>query len=165
MADLTPEQAWSRLTTWCARAERAEHDVREKLRGWGIRATSTQDDIVERLREEQYLNTERYCRAYVHDKFYLQRWGKRKIREGLYMKRISAACIEEALCDIDEEKYRETLTNILQSKLQALSNKETVADSYQLAQQLFRFAYGRGYDTENIQACLRALGNDWEVDE
>ena len=72
-AQITSEQALSRLAALCSRGEQAESDMRRKLQRWGIDLGET-DRIVQRLKEENFLNEERYARAFVRDKARFNGW-------------------------------------------------------------------------------------------
>lgn len=43
--------------------------------------------IIDRLVVEKFIDEERYCRAFVNDKFRFAKWGKMKITQALYMKK------------------------------------------------------------------------------
>lgn len=72
---------------YCARAERCPLQVRQKLYQWGA-DSDTQRTILTHLEEQGYVNTERFCRAYVHDHYLLNHWPVEKIRAGLYQLRL-----------------------------------------------------------------------------
>ena len=66
--ELTPEEAFSRLASYCAYAEHSAQEVRKKCRGWEI-SDEVCDALIERLEQEGYLNEERFARAFVRDKY------------------------------------------------------------------------------------------------
>ncbi|MBQ2541198.1 MAG: RecX family transcriptional regulator [Paludibacteraceae bacterium] len=86
---------------YCARAERCPLQVRQKLYQWGADG-DTQREILAHLEEHDYLNTARFCRAYVHDHYLLNRWTVEKIRAGLYQLRLPNDDISAALQQIAE---------------------------------------------------------------
>ena len=45
---------------------------------WGI-AYDAIDRIINRLEQEKYIDEERFCRAFINDKYRLAKWGKVKI--------------------------------------------------------------------------------------
>ena len=67
-AQLTDEEALNRVASYCSAAEHCRAEVNEKLQRWGI-AYETIARILERLETEKYIDDERYCRAFVNDKF------------------------------------------------------------------------------------------------
>lgn len=139
---ITPDNAYLRLTTLCARCEQAEGDLRKKLRDWGI-GTRDADAIIERLKQERYLDNERYARAYCRDKLRFNGWGRIKIAYMLKGKGIEQEFIDAAIAEIDEEQYAEILNDALLAKAKTLSGKTPE----QARAALLRFAASRGFET------------------
>ena len=86
-AQLTDEEALNRVASYCSTAEHCRAEINEKLQRWGI-AYDTIARILDRLESEKFIDDERFCRAFVNDKFRFAKWGKMKIAQGLYMKKI-----------------------------------------------------------------------------
>ena len=148
---MTPETALNRAAALCARSEQAASDVRGKLLRWGLTPQQAQE-VIDRLIDGGYLDDERYARAFVHDKFRFNGWGRLKIAHQLQAKGIDRAIIDEALTRIDEAEYRETLQRLLQARAQSTGNK----DPQQARAALLRFATGRGYEPA---LCYRMTDN------
>lgn len=72
--ELTPEEAFPRLASYCAYAEHSAQEVRKKCRGWEL-SDEVCDALIERLEQEGYLNEERFARAFVRDKYRFNGWG------------------------------------------------------------------------------------------
>ena len=70
---ITPDNAFLRLATLCARSEQAEGDLRRKLHDWALQPSDA-DAIIDRLKHERYLDNERYARAYCRDKLRFNGW-------------------------------------------------------------------------------------------
>ena len=85
-AQLTDEEALNRVASYCSTAEHCRAEINEKLQRWGI-AYDTIARILDRLESEKFIDDERFCRAFVNDKFRFAKWGKMKIAQGLYMKK------------------------------------------------------------------------------
>ena len=147
--ELTPEQAYVRAEAYCAPAERSERQVRQKLALWGLPEQHHQA-VIDRLGQENYLNETRYCRSFVHDKWLYSRWGRVKIAHALAMQGVGNAPIREALLQIDDAEYAHTLRELLGAK--ARSTK--AASPAELRAKLFRFAAGRGFESDVIQRQL-----------
>lgn len=149
---LTPEEAYARAAARCAVKEYCRADWRRKLRDAGMGETDA-EAVVARLEREGFVDENRYARAFVHDKWMYDRWGRVKIRAALRQKGLSAGDVDEALAQIDEEAYAEGLRALLAAKRRTLK-----ADSdHALRQKLARFAAGRGFEPGLV---LRML--DWE---
>ena len=98
---MSEEQALARLTALCASAEHCTGEMIDKMTKWGI-SEKTQARIMEHLVKNKYIDDERYCRAFVHDKMEYNHWGRRKIEQALYVKHVDKA-IQKAV-----ESYRIT---------------------------------------------------------
>lgn len=146
-AQLTDEEALNRVASYCSAAEHCRAEVNEKLQRWGI-AYETIARILERLETEKYIDDERYCRAFVNDKFRFAKWGKMKIAQGLYMKKIPSDVAWRHLNEIDEEEY--LLRDLLASKRKSIHAK----DDYELNGKLMRFAVSRGFELKDIRRCI-----------
>ena len=114
-AQLTDEEALNRVASYCSTAEHCRAEINEKLQRWGI-AYDTIARILDRLESEKFIDDERFCRAFVNDKFRFAKWGKMKIAQGLYMKKIPSDVAWRYLNEIDEEEYLSILRDLLASK-------------------------------------------------
>lgn len=148
----TYEQMLFKASAYCATAEHCEADVREKLRTWTC-APEHIDKIIDYLQQENFLNEQRYCNAFVRDKFRFNQWGKTKIAIMLRAKNIAEETIAEAIDQIDDETYQQTVTTLLQTKLKGLKYR----DEYDRKAKLIRFAQGRGFEYGIIAAAIEQL--------
>ena len=142
-------EALSRLKAWCDRQERCHQEVRDKLKSWGYFSHDAEQFIAQ-LIEDNYLNEERFARAYVSGKYRIKKWGRRKIIAELCKKNISNYCIKVGLKEIDEEEYLQNLTSLITKKniqwkrLDAFARKGKVA----------RFCINKGYEPEMVWRIL-----------
>jgi regulatory protein len=151
--EMTEQEAYLQLAALCAQAEHCEQEMRDKMRRWEIDETA-QNRIIDRLIKERYIDNERYARAFVKDKIRYNKWGRRKVQQALWMKRIDNDLQQRVLDEIDEKEYLDVLRPLLKQK-----RKSTKASSdYELNQKLVRFALSRGFTFNIIRQCL-------EVDE
>ena len=112
---MTEEEALNRVAAYCSAAEHCRAEVSDKLQKWGI-AYDAIERILARLEAEKYIDDERYCRAFIGDKFRFAKWGKMKIGQGLYMKKIPSDVAWRHLNEIDQEEYLAVLRDLLASK-------------------------------------------------
>ena len=136
----------SKAAAYCATAERCESEVRLKLQQWKC-DSKTADEIVDFLYEHDFLNAERYCRAFVHDKVLFQGWGRVKIEYMLRAKHLPSSAIQLAIQTIDESAYNRALRKLIESKSKTLSE-----DSFDA---LVRFLLQRGFTYEEILKCFK----------
>ncbi|MPQ45511.1 RecX family transcriptional regulator [Marinifilum sp. N1E240] len=140
---VSASEALSKVQFICSRMEKCCSDIRKKLKDWNL-PRDEQDEIIQSLIEDKFINEERFTTFYVRDKFRFNKWGKVKISYHLKQKQIPERLIDEALKQINENDYRENLQELLHAKLKGLKDD----DPYQLKSKLFRFAQGRGFESQ-----------------
>ena len=147
--EMTEQEAYLQLAALCAQAEHCEQEMRDKMRRWELDET-VQNRIVDRLIKERYVDDERYARAFVKDKIRYNKWGRRKVQQALWKKRIDADIQQRVLDGIDEKEYVDILRPLLKQK-----QKTTKAENdYELNRKLVRFALSRGFDFSIIRQCM-----------
>ena len=146
---MTEQEAYLRLTALCAQAEHCPQEMRDKMARWDIDETE-QERIIARLTEERYIDEERYARAFAKDKIRYNKWGRRKVQQALWMKRISTDIQQRVLDEIDENEYISVLRPLLQQKRKGIKAR----NDYELNQKLVRFALGRGFGFDIIRRCM-----------
>lgn len=141
----TPKQAKLKMESFCAYQERAQQEVRDKLYTWGLHSEDVENIIAE-LITENFLNEERFAKAFVRGKFHIKKWGKVKIIQHLKAKRISSPLIKIALREIDLDEYEENLDTLIQKKI------GSQADSLSLSEKakLMRYLQSKGYENDLI---------------
>ena len=145
----TEEEAFLQLAALCANAEHCQYDMLEKMKRWEL-SEEAQTRVMARLIEERYVDDRRYARAFVKDKIRYNKWGRRKVQQGLWMKRIDKEIQDEVLNEIDEKEYLNVLKPLLKQKRKSIKANS----DYELNQKLVRFAYGRGFTFDIIRQCL-----------
>ena len=147
---IAPEKALIRCEELCARAERCEYELREKMHTWRIGGRDI-DAIINSLITRRFLDNSRYARAFVRDKYRFARWGRRKIAMALKQKRIDDDIIDEALEEINQDEYMSILRAILKAKAARMERPL----SYDDRMKLFRFAISRGFESKHISTLLK----------
>ena len=137
------EVALSKATALCSGSEHCTSQIMEKLSLWGV-SVQDADNIMDYLVKEKYIDNSRFARAYCHDKFCYNHWGRIKIRQMLRHLRLSDEEIEEGMETIDEEDYLEALNDVLRAKDRTLKDK----DKYLRKAKLVRHLLSRGFETE-----------------
>ena len=145
----TEEEAFLQLAALCANAEHCQYEMLEKMKRWEL-SDEAQARVMARLIEERYVDDRRYARAFVKDKIRYNKWGRRKVQQGLWMKRIDKEIQDEVLDEIDEKEYLDVLKPLLKQKRKSIKANS----DYELNQKLVRFAYGRGFTFDIIRQCL-----------
>ena len=146
---LTEQEAYLRLAALCAHAEHCRYEMDEKMRRWGL-DDEARERVLTRLVAERYIDEERYCRAFVADKIRYNKWGRRKVEQALWMKRIDTAISQQVLDDVDDCEYVAVLKPLIAQK-----RRSTKARSdYELNMKLIQFARSRGFDFNIIKQCM-----------
>jgi regulatory protein len=120
---LTKEEALQKLRQYCAYQERSHYEVQQKLYELGIRRIE-QDEAIATLIEEDYLNEERFAKAFAGGKFRMKDWGRKKIYYALKEKRVSEYSIKQAMKEIDDEAYKQNLKELVQEKYESLKDEQ-----------------------------------------
>ncbi len=152
---ITEEEALNRLTAYCAGSEHCKWELQEKMQRWGI-SFDTIKRILTRLESEKYIDEERFCKAFTNDKFKFSKWGKLKISQALYLKKIPQPVITKYLDEIDQEEYLNVLANLINSKRKNIRAK----DDFELNGKLIRFAMSRGFEFSDIKRCIAVCEYD-----
>jgi len=149
MREISEDEAWYRVSAMCSLSEHCLSEISDKMDKWAV-SKDAQFRILKKLIEEKYIDEERYCKSFVHDKFVYNKWGKMKITKELRSKKISLQCIESQLSKIDESEYLNVLKSLLQAKKKTIRGKS----EYEINGKLIRFALGRGFEIDVIRLCL-----------
>ena len=155
MKEVTEQGAYLQLAQLCARSEHCQHDMQEKMRRWGM-SDEAQARVMQRLVGERYVDDERYARAFVRDIIRYNKWGRRKVEQALWMKRIDDDIRERVLGEVDDGEYLAVLRPLLKQKCRSTK----AATDYELNQKLVKFALGRGFTFDIIRQCI-----DGDIDE
>ncbi|WP_299365992.1 regulatory protein RecX [Winogradskyella sp.] len=129
----TVDEAQKTLENYCAYQERCHKDVKTKLRKMNMIPEAI-DKIMVHLIQNDYLNEERFAKAFVSGKFRIKKWGKNRLVRELKFREISKYTIDIALKEIDEAEYHFTLEELIKKRIKdvkesnMLRKKKKVAD-------------------------------------
>ena len=149
MIEITETEALSRVAAYCSTAEHCRAEITEKLQRWSIPYDAI-DRILARLEQEKYIDEERYCRAFVRDKYRFDKWGKVKIGQALQLEKIPQSVYFPFLNEIDEEEYLSILSGLLAAKRKSVRAE----NEYERNNKLVRFALSRGFEMKDIRRCI-----------
>lgn len=134
---------------FCAYQERTQQEIRDKLKEWSVFGDDAEEVIAE-LIQQNYLNEERFAKAFAGGKFRVKGWGRRKIKQHLQQRGISGYNLDQAMKEIAPTDYRDTLTELLDKKRRTLRDGNPLV----IKQKLVRYALSKGYESELIFAVL-----------
>lgn len=110
------ENLYAKISRYCAYQERSSGEVRQKLRLLGADSQTSQK-LLQRLADDNFINEERFARAYVRGKFRINGWGRLKIKNGLRTKGVDENLIRAALSkEINPNEYNQLLQKIVSEK-------------------------------------------------
>lgn len=115
----TVDEATKKAEHFCAYQERCHQEVVKKLKEMGMVPLSI-DHIITHLIQENYLNEERFARAFARGKFRVKHWGRSRIVAELKQREISAYNMKAALQEIEPGAYMEALHELAVKRLEAL---------------------------------------------
>ncbi len=154
MKETTERQALYKLASLCSTAEHCSSEILEKMRKWNI-PDDAQARIMEYLTKEKYIDDSRYCRSFVSDKLKYNGWGRRKIEQALYLKRIGKEISDPVFEAVEDEQYLEILRPMAQQKWKTIK----AGSDYERSMKLIRWAMGRGYSLDIIRKCMDNLSD------
>ncbi len=137
------EKFYNIALRYLAIRERCSFEMNAKL----LKAGASQEeanDVIKHLEAENFLNNQRFAKAYCNDKFKYGGWGKQKIRTKLKMLKIDDDIIEDALSYIDDDQYLQKASKLATQKLPFIKSK----NDYEKKRKLMLFLYSKGFSSE-----------------
>lgn len=144
-----------KLRNYCAYQERCHSEVALKCRELGLRGDAI-DTAIAALIADNFLNEERFAKAFAGGKFRIKHWGRRKIVIELQQRQVSPYCIKKGLQEIDDADYRETLARLANKKYASLEGEHPLKQKQKTIQYLVQ----KGYETALVLAILEEIAND-----
>jgi regulatory protein len=104
------------------------------------------NQIISELIEENYLNEERFAKAFVRGKFTIKKWGRSKIKRELYPHKLSVYLLKKAFEQIDEKEYDKTLRALIDKK-----NKDYQSENeFQRKGKVAAYCIHRGFEPDLV---------------
>lgn len=148
------KRLYLKIRNYCARSERCEQEVSEKLKLWGM-GWQDIDTCLQLLTADGFIDNRRYARFFTSDKFKLQKWGRLKIAHHLRAKNIDKSLIEAALqTEINEQDYEQTLQELAVKKNALLDGENS---PILRKQKLINYLVQRGFEIALAQKAANAL--------
>jgi regulatory protein len=143
------EQIIFKLEAFCAYQERCTQEVRTKLERLGA-DESLSMEVIKLLKENRFLDDKRFVEAYVQGKVRIKKWGRQKIKAGLFQKRIDAKLIQEGIyAFISDEEYQLVVESLIERKNRELSTEKNPQIK---KQKLMRFLLSRGFQYDEFSS-------------
>ena len=141
----TQKQALIKAESYCAYQERCQQEVRDKLYSWGLHEIQVENVIAD-LIASNFINEERFAKAYAGGKFRIKKWGRVKISIELKRRKISTYCIKKGLAEIEEEEYIKTLQKVAEVKIKATKERDSKKKKYKV----MNYLLSRGFENDLV---------------
>lgn len=148
---LTPAQALLKAEATCAYQERCQQEMRDKLYEWGLFPEAV-ESIIAKLITDNFLNEERFAKAFAGGKFRIKKWGRVKIKIELKKRKISDYCIRKGMEEISDRDYMKTLKELIAKKMKENPKGLLRARQYKAAQ----YAISRGFEGDVVWDVLKS---------
>lgn len=155
MKELSEKEALLYAASYCSGTERCVSEVEKKLLAAGLSGEACRR-IIDRLTEEKFIDESRYAAGFVSDKLRFNKWGRLRLDYEMKKKGIPAHIRAEALSNIDPDFYAGLLRTVLTEK----KKSTRTGDRREIYPKLYRFAAGRGFESDLIGAALREIFRD-----
>ncbi|MBT8384411.1 MAG: RecX family transcriptional regulator [Bacteroidia bacterium] len=142
---LTLEQAIKKLEYYCSYQERCHQDVENKLRSMKLSA-GFKETVMLHLLENDFLNEERFAKAFARGKFRIKKWGKGRIEQELKTRNISEYNISSGLKEISESDYLKSFNELAKKRISQI--KET--NVYKKRKKLADYLLYRGWESDLV---------------
>lgn len=141
----TVDEALKRMERYCGYQERCHKEVIQKLRDMSMIPEAI-DHIVVKLMQDNFLNEERYAKAFVSGKFRIKKWGKQRLTRELKQRDIGKTLISIALATLSEQEYMEAFHTLAEKKAESI--KET--NVYKKRKKLADYLFYRGWESHLV---------------
>ncbi len=111
----TIPEAIKKMEYYCAYQERCHKEVEQKLHAMCMIPDAI-SFIIAHLIKHNFLNEERFAKAFAMGKFRIKKWGRNRITNELKQRDISVYNIKLALGQFKETDYMEMLEELAQKK-------------------------------------------------
>jgi regulatory protein len=140
----SPQDALAKAMSFCAYQERSRKEVRDKLYSFGLEDDDEVESLLDKLTKDNFLNEERFAKAFAGGKFRMKKWGRHKIRMELKAHGLPPELVRKGLEEIDPDDYESTLRDLAEKK----NAQEREADPLVRKQKLLRYLLGKGYEQD-----------------
>ncbi len=135
-----------------SRNAKSEKQLRDKMREKGYDDQFI-DSAIEKLKQQKYLDDEKYSEMLISSKLNACKYGKRRIKEVLYEKGIERNIIEEKLKLVSEEDEIERACCIGAKKLRTLKENDTRKKNIKLS----NFLINKGFEYSVVRKAVSRL--------
>ena len=140
------------MENFCAYQERCHKEVAQKLYDLHM-IPEAREKITLHLLQHNFLNEERFSKAFARGKFSIKNWGRIRIVNELKFRNISPYNIKTALKEIDEDDYLNTIQKVAEKKWALLKEP----NAFKKRSKLLTYLSSKGYESELIYEVVNGL--------
>lgn len=148
----TVAEATKLMENFCAYQERCHKEVEQKLYDLHM-IPEAREKILLHLLQHNFLNEERFSKAFARGKFSIKNWGRLRIVNELKFRNISPYNIKTALKEINDEDYLKTLQKVAIKKWKLINEP----NSFKKRSKLLNYLSSKGYESEFIYQIINGL--------
>ena len=141
-----------KMENYCVYQERCHQEVENKLKEFNL-IPEAKEVILLHLLENNYLNEERFSKAFARGKFTIKKWGKQRIVRELRLKNISDYNIKSALKEIDDNDYINTFDELAEKRLKEIKERNI----YKKRKKLADYLLYRGWESDMVYSKVTEL--------
>ncbi len=134
-----------KLERYCSYQDRCSRDVEQKMAGWKIPQAS-KEKMIKQLKDEGFIDDQRFTKSFVRGKFRVNKWGRNRITYELKIRQLPGSMISEALKEIAEEEYLDTIRALIMKKSGEINPGKTLNKR----EKIINFVVGKGFELDLV---------------
>ncbi|NNL16282.1 MAG: regulatory protein RecX [Flavobacteriaceae bacterium] len=148
----TVDEALIKLENYCVYRERYHKEVERKINELKM-IPEAKEKIILHLIDHNFLNEERYAKAFARGKFRIKKWGKLRIVRELKLRGISKYNIESGLKEISEAEYHSAFHTLSEKKFDSMTEPNHIKKK----RKLINYLRYRGWESHLIYEKVNEL--------
>lgn len=144
----TYEEVLNKLLKFCAYQERSTFEVKLKAEKLGANNVDV-ESLLSFLKDENFINEERFAHHFVQGKVSIKKWGKYKLIEGLRQKGVGSSVIDNVINELDKDTIKQNIRYWLNRKLPIdKTNRDEKS-------KLYRFLMTKGFEHSEVMEIMK----------
>lgn len=148
----TVNEIQRKLEHYCVYQDRCHKEIEKKMYEYQL-IPEAKEQILLHLMQHNFLNEERFSKAFARGKFSIKNWGRIRIVNELKFRNISPYNIKTALKEIDEEVYLKTIQKVAEKKIAVIKEP----NAFKKRSKLLTYLSSKGYESELIYEVVKSL--------
>lgn len=154
------DQLFGRMARVCSKKEYCVFDIRRKLERMNI-PKGILEAVIQQLKEEGFIDEERYITSFINDKLRFNKWGRKKIEFALSQKKLPKEMVNTIFSTYTDDLLLDSLPALLEKKWRSITGKSV----FEKEAKLIRYALGRGFAMDEITRCMQEITREPDGDD